>query len=199
MLSLVPPSDGQSMDFNDLAPGTLFGAAAGDSPFDVVYSQNGIDMAVDSFSLGSFSGFFDAKVGGPYATAFATPALELDNITVVFTLSSVGFPVSELTFDYVEYGGAVNIAVNGHAVLELDTITDLPQLVAPGVIGAVGSGTVMLSAPVGGISSLRVGGQELVVDNLTVIPEPVSGVLLFIGMATLAIKRRRCALDCHCH
>ena len=187
MLQSASTSNGQSMDFNDLPMGTLFGVAAGDAPADLVYSKNGIDMAVDSFFLGSFVGFFDAEIGGLYSTAFASPALELDNIAVVFSLGSLGFPVTALSFDYVEFGGAVNLAVNGQQVLELESFADLPLLIAPGVLGTVAGGSVALT---GAISSLRIGGQELIIDNLVVIPEPVTAGLLLVGLGIIAAKRR---------
>lgn len=179
----------QSMNFDDLSSGTLFGAAAGDSPADVVYTRNGIQMAVDNFFLGSFVGFYDAEVDGIYAGAFGSPALGLNNISVVFTFPGLGFSVNELSFDFVEFGGAMNLSVNDGPVLQLETLSDLPISVAPGIIGEVSDGTVVLSAPASQIVSLRIGGQELVIDNLTVVPEPVSAALLAAGSVMFVLRR----------
>lgn len=179
----------QSMNFDDLPGGTLFGAAAGDAPTDVVYTRNGIDMAVDSFFLGSFVGFYDAEVEGTYAGAFGSPALGLDNISVVFTFPGLGFSVSGLSFDFVEFGGAMNLSINDGPVLQLETFNDLPVSVAPGIIAEVSSGTMILSAPASQIVSLRIGGQELVIDNLTVVPEPVSAVMLAAGSVMFVLRR----------
>lgn len=180
--ALGPMANGQVMHFDDLPSGTLFGVARGDSPADVVYSRNGIDMAVEPFFLGSFVGFYEAKVGGPYASAFATPALELDNISVLFSFDAVGFAVDAVSFDYQEFGGAVNIAVNGGPLLQLDSLSGLPFDVAPGVMGSVLGGTVTLTAPAGTIANFQVGGQELVIDNLQAIPEPATAILLSLGI-----------------
>lgn len=183
----------QHLNFDDLPGGTLFGVAAGDLPAEVVYSKNGIDMAVDSFFLGSFTGFYDAEVGGLYSSAFGTPALELDNIAVVFTFGGLGFDVSHLSFDFVEFGGGVNFSVNGGRILELDSLSALPADLGGGVSADVSGGVLTLTAPASPIMSLRIGGQELVIDNLAVIPEPAT-TLLFVFGATVLWRQRRASI-----
>jgi len=180
----------QHMSFDDLPGGTLFGVAAGDLPAEIVYSKNGIDMAVDSFFLGSFTGFYDAEVGGIYSSAFGTPALELDNIAVVFTFGGLGFDVTQLSFDFVEFGGGVNFSVNGGSILELDSLSALPADLGGGVSGDISGGVLTLTAPASPITSLRIGGQELVIDNLAVIPEPATTLLLVFGATVLWRQRR---------
>lgn len=178
----------QSITFDDLSPGTLFGAA-NDPPQSVVYARHGIEMAVDSFFLNSYVGYQQAEVGGIYSSAFATPSLELNNICVVFTFPGVGFAVTELSLEFVEFGGAVNIGVNNGPLWELDTLHDLPADVAPGVLGEVSAHVVTIRAPASAITSLRIGGQELVIDNLSIVPEPVTWALVLGGSALIALRQ----------
>ena len=60
-----------TMDF-ETVPRTLFGAAYGDAPGDVVLTQDGIAMSVEEFLLDPFIGFIEGEVGGSYSDFFPT-------------------------------------------------------------------------------------------------------------------------------
>jgi len=178
------------VDFDD--PSSLlfpspYGQAFGNTPGQVVISQNGINMSLDIFlSDPSPAGFFKAEIDGPLKDSFPTNPLELDNISAMFDFSAVGFSVTQVTLDFEKLGGTENFAVNGGGVLQRINLPDLPANIAPGVTASVIDGTVTLSGP---ISSFLIGGQELAIDNVTAVPEPSSLLLLFGG--AIAVFRRR--------
>lgn len=181
------PAMGATVDFDGLPSGTRFGANFGHVPGEVVISQDDIDLSVEEFLLGSFVGFIKAEVGGRFDINNTKP-LELDNISVLFDLTGLGFEANFVTLEYEWFGGANNFAVNGQTILELSPLTDLPTDIAPGVTAAVGNGSITLT---GVVHSFLIGGQELIIDNITVVPEPATLVLLGIPAAVLLRRRRR--------
>ena len=175
-----------TVDFESVPQGTVYGGAFGHTPGDVVLTQEGIEMSVEKFFLGTFVGFVKAEVGGVYSDFFPTAPLGIDNISVSFDLSDVGFDVTQVTLDYQEFGGADNFAVNGHTLYQLNVLTDIPTGVAPGVTASAGAGVITLT---GDIDCFRIGGQELAIDNIVAVPEP-TGVLLLGLAGALAFRRR---------
>jgi len=178
----------QTVDFETVPVGTQWGQAFGNSPGEVVLTQDSIDMSVEQFFLGTFTGFNLAEVGGVYSEFFPTTHLALNNISVRFDFASLGFDVTEVTLDYQEFGGTDNFAVNGGTIFELAAMTNLPFDVAPGVTASVTTDQVNL---VGDIDSFLIGGQELGIDNITAIPEPATLALLGLGTAALLARRTR--------
>ncbi len=187
-LCLTSRSDGATVDFESVSSGAMYGQSVPHSPNQVVLIQDGIEMSVVEFVFGTFTGFFDAEVGGIYADQFATQALQFNNLGVSFDFSNVGFsPVDFVSFEFKEFGGVNNFSVNGATLFELDSLNDIPTNVAPNVTAAVTPGLVTLT---GDIQSFRVGGQELAIDNVTVLPEP--STMLFIGLgAAICLRRTR--------
>ncbi len=182
-------SGARAVSFDDLAPGTMFGLGTSTPGEEVHVGTDGIRMSVQNFVLGSSEFFFFAEVAGPATQPFATNALSLDNISIRFDFADVPFSVNEVTFDFFDLGGSSNLAVNDAPLFVLNPLSALPTNVAPGVTAIVDGGHIALVGP---IQSLLIGGQELVVDNITAVPEPVSGILL--TAATLACWRRRRAI-----
>ena len=89
--------------------------------------------------------------------------LQVNNVNPEFALAGV----DGIAFDYGEYGGNVNLNVNG----DFRNVNDFADVDGPTVGGVLVSiansgplGTVSLE---GEISTLAVGGQELYIDNLT--------------------------------
>ncbi len=180
------------IDFNSTVT-NLFGDTAGDAIGDPVINQDGITMSVETFTLASFTDFNEARIDGLHPGVFATDALELDNISVLFDFSGVGFEVGQVTFEFARLGGGVNFAVNGGSLIELDSLFDLPQsptLLSPGVYATVEPGLVTLN---GSVDNFLIGGQELLIDNVTVtpIPEPTTIALFCCGLLMLAGRQYR--------
>ena len=184
---LSPNGMAATMDFQSVALGTKYGEAPLlNFPGQVVLiepAQNGIDMSVEQFFFQQFIGFFQAEVVG----SSNDHQLAIDNISVLFDLTNVGFNVTSLTLEYVELGGNDNFAVNGGSILQLAELTDIPANVAPGVTALVDGGLITLT---GKIDSVLIGGQELTVDTIVAVPEPTSLVLLAVG-GVLALRRLR--------
>lgn len=179
---------GAVIDFESIPPGTVFGGVAGNLPGDVVYTQDGIAMSVQQFFLGSYTGFVRAQVGGKYDPFVPTTPLGLENISVLFDFTAMGFDVTTMTLEYYQFGGANNFAVNGGTIYQVNAFSALPLNIAPGVFAFVTNSTVVLT---GDIKSVRVGGQELAIDNVTAIPEPGCLLLLLAGVGAFALRKYR--------
>jgi len=175
-----------TVDFESVKPGTTFGQAFGNTPGQTVLTQEGIAMSVEEFFLGTFVGFIKAEVGGRYDDYFPTTPLELDNIGVRFDFADVSFDVTHVTLEYQEFGGGNNFAVNDQTLHQVSPLSDLPTDVAPGVTASVDAGLVTLE---GNIDSLQIGEQELGIDNIVAVPEPMS--ILLVGLGGVAVLRRR--------
>ncbi len=176
-----------TVDFETVGVGTAYGSDYGNLPGEVVLTQDGIDMSVEEFLLGTFVGLIKAEVGGRYSSFFTSTPLELDNISVEFDFTNVGFDVTRVTLEYQEFGGSNNFAVNGEAPLVITPLSNLPIDVAPGVTAAVADGVITL---LGNVDSVRIGGQELGIDTIVAVPEPASIILLGLGFVILLRRRR---------
>ena len=54
-----------TVDFESLPPGTQFGGAPlPNAPGDLVFTENGVGVHVDNFTLGAFVGFNNVEIGG---------------------------------------------------------------------------------------------------------------------------------------
>lgn len=184
----APAARAEVIDFETVPPGTVFGTPSADQPGDVVLQQGGVNMSIEQFFLGSYTGFVRAIVGGPYDQFFPTTPLGLENIAVRFDFAGMPGFVTSFTLDYQEFGGSNNFAVNDFINFEIDDLSDLPANVAPGVTATITPNQVILT---GFIQNVRIGGQELAIDNANVVPEPATLLLLVSGGALLGARRAR--------
>lgn len=183
-----------TVDFESVRPGTRWGVEMGQQPGDHALSEADIMMSVNTFFFGpAQTDFFRAEVpdvGGQFVDAFPTQELVLDGINVLFDFSGLRFDVDFVSLDFADFGGTSNFAVNGEAIHILDPLSGLPSDVAPGITATVINGNRIELGAVGTtIQSLTIGGQELVIDNISAIPEPATLLLMLAG--TLIIVRRR--------
>jgi hypothetical protein len=192
----VQPARAQTatVDFESIPSGTQFGGSPGlsDSQGDLVFTENGVDVRVDNFTLGVFTGFNNVSINSDLSSNVAF----VNNIVVDFDPSGLPGPVTSASFRFVDSGGGENLIVNGNKV-EVSEFVSLPAS-----LGGVGltvnllptgalRGTVTLEGP---INSLGIGGQELQIDdvqfNYNAVPEP-STCLILVGTIAFAFCRRR--------
>lgn len=187
-----------TFDFENVPVGTRYGQQFGNTPGQVVLTQDGIRMSVENFFFTSqnFVGFARAEVGGSVDPFFPTRPIELDNINVRFDFTQLAFNVNRVSLEYLELGGLDNFSVNGQPIIETAPLNLLPSNVAPGVTllnelldASTGRSRITLT---GDIDSVLIGGQEFGVDTIIAIPEPATIALLGVcGVALLVPRRRR--------
>jgi len=145
-------------DFDDLTPGTEF-------RFGDTFTTQGYSVACLEF----FWEQGDAVTAG-FARVSRSPeetgmVLQLNNISAEFDF---GGPASSLSFAFGEYGGNINFEVNGD-FLNVQNFADVNGLTVGGCFVTVtngfgnDTGTVLIE---GQIDQLRLGGQELFIDDV---------------------------------
>jgi hypothetical protein len=153
-----------------LAAGTQYGAPVGQAPGTVIFTSHAIPVTVQNFIfVGSGGTFNSARIEVPPAPFGSGQSIRTNNINLEFDFTPLGYPTSEVKFDYLDQGGSENVSVNGSPVFA----GDLPATPNPigGVTVAITSGpapggkkgTVTLT---GVVKTLRIGGQEFWIDNV---------------------------------
>ncbi len=178
-----------TIDFDNLAVGITYGEAVPNVEGQEVLVENGISMSVERFNFGNFSDFFEATVIGPDLVAFPTNSLSLNNINVAFDFTQLGFTPNMVSIEFRDLGGTSsinNFSVNGIVPIELASLTDIPAVPVSGITATVSNNQIILN---GDVEQILIGGQELIIDNLFVVPEPASVLLLAMGSCVL-IRRR---------
>lgn len=172
-----------TVDFESQPVGTTYGGSSGNSPGDLIFTEDNIDVRLRNFG----PSFSQAQIGGFTNSAFPTTPVTISNISLEFDFANVGFPVSEVTFEYADFGGTERLGVNG-------TEVSLARLfLAPPTIGGamitvtespVSGGVMGLVTITGAIDTVLVGGQEFGMDNLVAVgvPEPTTVALLAFGL-----------------
>ncbi len=185
-----------TMDFDSLAVGTAFGGPPlTNVPGDVVHTEDGIDMSVETFffTAQNFEGFVRAEVVGSNVL-FPSNHMELDNINLGFDLAQVGFNVNQVSVEYVELGGLNNFSINGGTIIEITPLTGLPANIGGVAVSQTELDPVTHRTRItltGEIDSFLIGGQELAVDTIIAIPEPATLVLLGICGAVVLWRGSR--------
>lgn len=171
LVAAVPArADNVTFDYEPLW--ATYGLPTAMAPGDFMFSEGGADLYLANFLSGGIPYFNFARIDPPFTgpTIFFgnVQILNTNNVDVVFDFSIPG----NVTFDYLNLGGSVNLQVNGFAaVLEGPSLASLAGVVAPGVtmtvtavpMGGAVTGVVTLNGPV---ATLRVGGQEFYLDRV---------------------------------
>ncbi len=164
---LAATAAANTVDFDSLVPGTVYGAPAGHVPGDYVFSESLADCYVNDFWVGG-SPYFNFMRVDPAFTYFGNVnIMNVNNVSLDVDFTAPG----DVVFEYLYFGGEVNLQFDGLAAPLVGP--DFPSLAGtygpvtvnvtafptgPGV-----GGQVILTGPV---QHLRVGGQELFLDGL---------------------------------
>ena len=174
-------------DFEDLVYDTTY--VVGNT-----FTTNGHLFELDQFQWGNlvWTSNGHAYVDNQLLAGGSGLDLELNNINL--DTNFVG-PVSSLGLVFGEYGGNLNIEINGD-FLNFSQLADINGATIGGCTIAVTNGfgndqgTFLAT---GSIGQFALGGQELWIDDIrtgdVVIPEPAG--LGLIGLAMLAMRTRR--------
>jgi hypothetical protein len=150
---------GDCVDFEDLTPGTVYNVT--DS-----FADSGVTVTAAPFqwSGGTWTsaGFTDVDTGN-LAGGLGSD-MEVNNLTLEFAF---GRSVEDLRFLFGEYGGNINLTINGDFKNESDFSVLHGQIVGGTLVEVLSSptgfGVVRIT---GTVNSFSVGGQELWIDDV---------------------------------
>ncbi|MFM2356975.1 MAG: hypothetical protein RLZZ528_2711 [Pseudomonadota bacterium] len=159
-----------------LVPGTSFGAAAGNAPGDLAFTESGVAVKLESFLQSNGSTAFNvASIDNIAVLAASPPSMRFNNIAARFDFTGLSFVPSAVKVSYADFGGSENIAANGAPA----TAGDIPGFQGINTGGAAvtvtqvssnissRSGVIEVS---GGVKDLLIGGQELWIDEVCAVP-----------------------------
>jgi hypothetical protein len=163
---LAATASANTVDFDSLVTGTVYGAPAGHLPGNYVFSEGFADCYVNDFWVGG-SPYFNFMRVDPAFTYFGNNnIMNINNITLEIDFTAAG----DATFDYLYLGGEVNLQFDGLAAPLVG-----PDFVSlAGTYGAVtvnvtafaaGPGIAGVVTLTGPVQHLRIGGQELWVEG----------------------------------
>jgi hypothetical protein len=146
---------------------TLYGNAYGDSPGDVVFTEQGLVVSLENFTFGANTYFNYAEVRND--SSLPGQSMWISNINLKFDFSGLAFTVAKVTFDFQDLGGFENIAVNGSDIVEGEllsgTVGGVPLTVTRST--SLGDGTL-----VGTVRDMTIGGQEFYLDDVCAFEVP---------------------------
>ena len=164
----------QCVDFDPHGPGSPWGCCG------VVFTADGVPFRTEPFIFmggAVFPGGFAEIV--TECNESGGHSLWTSNVNVtpnIFNLTGTNEPARRIKFWYADYGGSVNLRVNGVTAFNFDDFAMIPAAFFPGVnlivppaawTGAAWEGEVIIEALPGVcIDDLSIGGQELCIDDL---------------------------------
>ncbi|HEV8631011.1 MAG TPA: hypothetical protein VGV61_11895 [Thermoanaerobaculia bacterium] len=171
----VPPQPAVvCVDFEPpLLLGTRYGRPVGQSPGDLAFTSQRVRVTVEKYLAANAATAFEvATVVNPPRPFAAGQSLRLNNVDVQLDFRALGFRPARVALRFLDLGGAENLAVNGSPLYAGELAA------APTPIGGVAlavattplpppahgkTGTLKLTGPV---ATLRIGGQELWIDQV---------------------------------
>ncbi len=178
------------IDFDDLTLGTRYYLGT-------TFIASGVSITVETYEWDS--GVWNTNPGSYAAVADwgdnvgSGNHMYPNNVNLDFDVGVA----SGLSLEYFESGGNCNVEINGD-FRNIQSLDELDGQTVGGVevtVTATGAfnkyGTMTLS---GLVNSFAIGGQELVIDDVTLVPEPGCASILGCGMISVAgsiLRRRR--------
>ena len=168
MLALPAVAGTVTFDFEPI--GTVYGLPAGHIPGAWIFDEDTVDVFVDDFFIGGSPYYNEARIEPPYLGFGSVQILRCNNIGVTFDFNVAG----DAGFGFLDTGGTVNIQVNGYgSVIEapdfpsLGTFSPAPGVTMSTTWTAVPGGMIGVVTLSGPVLTLRVGGQELWLDDVS--------------------------------
>jgi hypothetical protein len=187
------PSFATTLGFEDLPLNQhydLDGATPG-NPSSFVTGGVNVSLSLYYYSASGTTTSGSARVANGGSAGGSGQEMWLSNVNLNFDF---GAPVASIQLCFGEFGGNINLQVNGD-----QRIADDLKLL-PATIGGVAFSTSGTNTPgstlslTGHINSFSIGGQEFAIDNVSYqVPEPSTIVLLGLTLPMLLVVRRRLA------
>jgi len=176
------------VDFEDLSLGATYNV--GDS-----FTTSGVVITGQEFfwlpSGSTTGGFAEVENGG--LAGGAGNELHTNNINLSFDF---GVILTGLALQYGEFGGNINLEINGN-LANVQNFADIPANLGGTSVFTLDTGTPGQSSGamfvIGTINSFKIGGQELWIDNVvaSAVPEPATLVLLGTAGIWIFTRKRR--------
>ena len=165
--------------FDSIQPGTTFGTPQNNSPGDIIWTENLIDVSVHNFySDATTTHFGYCEIVDPIPGFPGKNLMSVNNISLQFDFNNVLISSYYVIIDFATLGGISNLQVNGAPlIIDPDLELNAPQKPAPDVSWFITTGTipggrksrVMLLG--GTVKTLLIGGQNLYLDNVRLIEQ----------------------------
>lgn len=193
MVAATPCPTDECIGFENMT-GSAYGASQGNQPGDLIYTENNVSVRLLPFQDSDWVTVFgelrvETAPGTPAFPAASGKFLFLRQIGLAFNFTQYPGPVDTVTVQFFNQG-PVNFAANGGPLFSLPLLTPGTYNIGSGVnmrVLLTGSspqfGTLIFS---GNISSLRIGGANLRIDEMCVPQEPVCA----LGAATTMVAPR---------
>jgi hypothetical protein len=167
-----------AVDYETLPMGNTYGTPAGHSPGDWAFNEGGIDVYVVDFDAGGIILFNEMIVVPGFGPLGPIKVMNVNNIGQLFDLAPLGITTTEVSFEYIDFGGTENLAING-SVLQIGDLHTFSGMTLGGVYVSVvtwpyGAGVYGRVTLTGNVQTLRVGGQEFWMDDVCVKGAPIA-------------------------
>jgi hypothetical protein len=180
LVACLPPplSRIACVDFEPpLALGTEFGTPGGHNPGDTAFTTNNITVRVWDFEFIGGGGTFNVATIEPAKTSPTSfgsgQIIRPNNINLEFDFSGLGFQVAQVELKYLDLGGYENLSINGSSPTYIGDLSAASSSV-PGISVSVSAtpvtgGTTGILTVTGAIKTIKIGGQELWIDEVCAI------------------------------
>lgn len=169
----VPRQACVGFDSPAFAVNTQYGATVGQTPGHVALLSNGITGSLEIFLTSASANFNKASIESMLVPSGVGQSMRLNNISVNFDFSALNFIPSRVTFGFLDFGGEINMGINGNPS-HVGYMASFPPTIGTASV-AIGSTPVPPSASSGkitlngAIKTLLIGGQELLIDEVCAV------------------------------